>query len=155
MITIRNGTPQDIPSVYRLIKELAEYEKAANEVETSMESMLKDGFGEDPLFEFFVAEENEIIIGIALYYWRYSTWKGRVLYLEDFVVREDKRGLGIGKLLFQKLIARAKETNSRQISWQVLDWNEPAIRFYQRLQSDFDAGWLNCQLRSAYYDVVG
>lgn len=155
MINIRKGESQDIPSVYNLIKELAEYEKAANEVETSIESMLEDGFGKDPLFEFFVAEENAEILGIALYYWRYSTWKGRVLYLEDFVVREDKRGLGIGKMLFQKLIVRAKETNSRQIAWQVLDWNEPAIRFYQRLQSDFDAGWLNCRLQSEYYDVVG
>jgi GNAT superfamily N-acetyltransferase len=122
---------------------------------TTLESMLEDGFGKNPLFEFFVAEENDLIIGIALYYWRYSTWKGRVLYLEDFVVREDKRGLGIGKMLFQKLVELAKETNSRHISWQVLDWNEPAIRFYKRLQSDFDAGWLNCRLQSEYYDVVG
>lgn len=145
-IIIRKGTAADVAEAHRLIKELASYEKAEHEVVTTPESMLADGFGDDPLFEFFVAEHEDQIVGLALYYFRYSTWKGRCLYLEDLVVQADQRGKGIGKKLIDALIVVARESNSQRILWEVLNWNEPAIKFYERLNATFDDEWINCKL---------
>lgn len=133
-------------AVHGLIVDLAAYEKAANQVETTVESMIRDGFGEHPLFECYVAEMDDGIVGIALYYWRYSTWKGRCLYLEDIVVRENLRGKGIGKALFEKLYEVARENKCALITWQVLDWNESAISFYKKFGASFDPEWINCRV---------
>lgn len=140
---IREGKPEDIPQVMALVKELAEYERAPLEVTNTSEQMLKDGFGEHPSFGLFVAEMNNEIVGIALHYIRYSTWKGKMLYLEDIVVKDKLRGQGIGKLLFEKCLALVKEKNYAGISWQVLDWNEPAINFYKKYNAHLDAEWVN------------
>ena len=143
---IRAGVKEDLPQVFDLIKELAEYEKAPHEVDNSLESMEEDGFGPVPVFGFHVAEVGNKIIGISLYYYRYSTWKGKSLYLEDLVVRASARGRGLGKRLFDAIVKEAKATRCRQINWQVLDWNEPAIRFYKRLGTQLDGEWVNCKL---------
>ncbi len=145
-VSIRRGTPTDIPATLALVKELALYEKAPHEVENTEEQMLQDGFGPNPIFGFHVAEVNGLIIGIAVYYFRYSTWKGRRLYLEDIVVTESWRGKGVGKLLFAASIEEAKRTNCNGMSWQVLDWNEPAIAFYQKYGAKLDDAWINCSL---------
>ncbi len=150
---IRKGTAADIPAVYDLIYELAVYEKAPHEVDNTVERMLEDGFGEKPIFEFFVAEDaQKQIQGIALYYYRYSTWKGKCIYLEDFVVRESERGKGTGRLLFDELVREAQRVDARLITWQVLDWNEPAINFYKKLEADLDSGWINCKLSKNQID---
>ncbi|MFZ6051849.1 GNAT family N-acetyltransferase [Halocola ammonii] len=142
---IRKGTVEDLPGVYDLILELAEYEKAADQVETSVEEMERDAFGENPVFDFFVAEVDEEIAGVALYYIKYSTWKGRGLYLEDFVVRQQHRGKGIGALLFEQLLKLAKEKGYRRMEWLVLNWNEPALNFYRKYGADLDPEWINGQ----------
>ncbi|MCU0339671.1 MAG: GNAT family N-acetyltransferase [Spirosomaceae bacterium] len=144
--TIRKGIPADIPHVFELVKELAEYEKAADQVTNTPEMMLHDGFGTDPVFGFYVAEADGRIVGISLYYYRYSTWKGKRLYLEDLVVKEAMRGHGLGKLLFDATIEEAKATHCTGMMWQVLDWNEPAINFYKKYGTRFDEEWLNCHL---------
>ncbi len=133
MTTIRRGTKADLTQTLELIRELALYEKAPEQVNNTVTRMEIDGFGEKPVFEFFVAEEGDYIKGIAIYYYRYSTWKGKSIYLEDLVVRESERGQGLGKKLLDAVVMEAKATDSRQVTWQVLDWNEPAIRFYKRL----------------------
>lgn len=143
---IRKGTKADLPAAFELIYELAVYEKALHEVDNTVERMEEDGFGSNPVFGYFVAEENREIKGIALYYYRYSTWKGKSLYLEDLVVRASARGRGLGKRLFDAIVKEAKATRCRQINWQVLDWNEPAIRFYKRLGTQLDGEWVNCKL---------
>jgi GNAT superfamily N-acetyltransferase len=130
-----------------LIRELAEYEKAPEEVTNTIEMMTRDGFGENPVYGFYVAEEFQQIIGISIYYYRYSTWKGKKLYLEDIIVTESKRGNGIGKKLFDQTVHKAIEEDCQGMSWQVLNWNEPAIRFYrEKYQSSFDDEWINCAL---------
>jgi len=143
---IRKGTPDDVPAAWQLIHELAVYEKAGNEVVTTPASMLEDGFGEDALYHFFVAEKDGKIVGIALYFFTYSTWKGRCLYLEDLVVTKAYRRQGVGSLLFDALILEAQKTNSQRMAWQVLDWNEPAIQFYKNIQAALDETWINCKL---------
>jgi GNAT superfamily N-acetyltransferase len=146
--TLRKGRAEDLPQVLDLIKELALYEKAPQEVENTVEQMLIDGFGENPIYYFFVAEAaNGSIVGISLYYFRYSTWKGRRLYLEDLIVTESHRGAGLGKLLFEATIEEAKATRCNGMVWQVLDWNEPAIQFYQRYGTTFDNSWINCSIK--------
>lgn len=143
---IRQGIKEDLPQVLDLIKELALYEKAPDEVDNTVEKMTEDGFGERPIFEFFVAEGHGKIIGLALYYYRYSTWKGKALYLEDIIVTDAHRNKGIGKLLFDKVVEKAQQENLNRISWQVLDWNGPAINFYKKLNASFDGEWVNCWL---------
>lgn len=145
-LTIRKGTPKDIAPALHLVKELAIYEKAPNEVEVTVEEMTEWGFSNDKQFDFFVAEENNTIIGIALYYFKYSTWKGKCLFLEDIIVTENQRGKGIGKLLFDEVIKVAKETNVRRMEWQVLEWNTPAIKFYEKYNAVLDGEWINCKL---------
>lgn len=145
-IVIRNGEKKDIKSVLSLIKELAVYEKLADEVEISENQLTEDGFGEKPLYGLIVASENEIIIGIVIYYFRYSTWKGKRLYIEDIVVTENKRGNGIGKKLFDHTIKTAKELKCRGINWLVLGWNKSAINFYDQYHPTYDDTWVVASL---------
>jgi GNAT superfamily N-acetyltransferase len=130
----------------RLIHELALFEKAPNEVVATEATLLKYGFGESPLFVSWVAELDGLVVGMALCYVRYSTWKGPVLYLEDLVVAESHRSKGIGKMLFEKCLQHAKQQDYPRMIWQVLDWNQPAIEFYKQYQASFDAEWLNAYI---------
>lgn len=146
-IFVRPGTRSDSQRAFELIQELAAYEKAAEQVETSPEQLAEDGFGPNPLFGLLVAEdESQEVVGMALYYFRYSTWKGKRLYLEDLVVTESARGKGVGKALLQATIERARETNCTGLMWQVLEWNEPAIEFYKRFDVRFEEEWTNCHV---------
>jgi len=146
-ITIRRAVKEDCPRMLELIKELAVYEKAPDEVTVTPGHFEQSGFGENPVWWAFVAEENGIIPGFALYYIRYSTWKGQAMYLEDIIVTESARGKGIGKLLFDRLIEEAKEKGFKRIVWQVLEWNEPAINFYKKYYAaKFDPEWMNCSI---------
>lgn len=140
---VRKGTREDVPRVLELIKELATYEKAPNEVTITLYELLEDGFGTNPIYGLFVAELNNKVEGIALYYEKYSTWKGRCLFLEDIIVTEKLRGQGIGGKLFEAVIKVAKDRNAARMEWQVLDWNEPAINFYKKYDADLDGEWLN------------
>ncbi|MCS4433778.1 GNAT family N-acetyltransferase [Aquiflexum gelatinilyticum] len=150
MYTIREGKIEDLPRVLELVKELALYEKAPEQVTNTLEMMQEDGFGPNPIFGLFVAEKNSTgeIIGISIFYYRYSTWKGKRLYLEDIVVTETERGHGAGKLLFDRTMLKCIEANCTGMMWQVLDWNTPAINFYQKYGSELDSGWINCNLQS-------
>lgn len=145
-IAIRKGTKTDLPAVLNLVKELAIYEKAPNEVTVTLSDMERDGFGENPIFSFFVAETDGKIVGIALYYIKYSTWKGKCVFLEDIIVTESYRQYGIGKKLFDEIVKVAKALNVKRLEWQVLEWNEPAIKFYKKLNAHFDEEWINCKL---------
>lgn len=139
----------------KLIIELAVYEKAPDEVTVSIDHFIKSGFGEKPVWEAFVAEENKIIKGFALFYIRYSTWKGQRMYLEDLVVTEIMRGRGIGKLLFDKLVEECILRNYSGLVWQVLDWNEPAINFYKKYKGvKMENEWVNCSLNFQKHDVL-
>lgn len=150
-IIVRKGEKSDLSQALNLVKELARYEHAPDEVELTLEEMEQDGFGPAPIFEFFVAEENSRVVGIALYYQKYSTWKGRCLFLEDIVVTESHRRAGIGKQLFDAVLAVAKEKKVRRLEWQVLDWNEPAIQFYKKYGATLDPEWMNGKL---VYDQI-
>lgn len=143
---IRKGKPQDLPSVLQLIHELAEFEKAPDAVTNTLEEMQRDGFGENPVFGFHVAELDGIIAGMALYFVKYSTWKGKGLYLDDLIVSEKYRGKGIGKKLFDAFMLEAKTIGAKQVHWQVLDWNTPAIDFYKKMNASVDAEWLDCKM---------
>ena len=145
-ITIRRAVKQDCPRLLELVTELAVYEKAPNEVTVTLEHFEESGFGKNPVYWSFVAEEDGVIHGFALYYIRYSTWKGQAMYLEDILVTEAMRGKKIGKLLFDRLIEEAKEKKFNRIIWQVLEWNEPAINFYKKYNADFDPEWVNCSV---------
>jgi GNAT superfamily N-acetyltransferase len=129
-----------------LIQELADYEKAPDEVIVTLDHFQESGFGENPVWWAFVAEENNIIHGFALYYIRYSTWKGQRMYLEDILVTNEMRGKGIGKLLMDRLIEEARVNKFQGMNWQVLDWNEPAINFYKKYDAHFDPEWINCSI---------
>jgi len=145
-VQIREGVEGDIPSLLKLVHELAVYEKAPNEVEVSHEQMKQWGFGKEALFKFFVAELNEEVVGIALYYYKYSTWKGKCIFLEDIIVTESQRKKNIGSKLFERVAQVAKQEGVKRLEWQVLDWNTPAIAFYKKYKSNFDGAWLNCKL---------
>ena len=143
-ITIRKAQKEDLPSIYALVKELALYEKSPESVTATIEDYYQDF--EDNIFESIVAERDSEVIGMALYYMTYSTWRGRMLYLEDFVVKESERKLGIGKLLFDEVIEIAKSKKAVLLKWQVLDWNDPAIQFYKKYDTIFENEWLNGKL---------
>jgi GNAT superfamily N-acetyltransferase len=150
MYTIREGKIEDLPRVLELVRELAVYEKAPEQVTNTVQMMEEDGFGPNAVFGFFVAikDSTKEIIGISIYYYRYSTWKGRRLYLEDIVVTETERGNGAGKLLFDRTMLKCLEDGCTGMMWQVLDWNTPAINFYQKYGADLDEGWINCNLQA-------
>jgi len=146
-ITIRAAVKEDCPRMMELIKELAEYEKAPQEVVVSFDHFVASGFGANPVWWAYVAEAEGRVEGFALFYTRYSTWKGQRMYLEDIVVTEKMRGHGMGKLLLEKLIEVAKERKYSGILWQVLDWNAPAINFYKKFEGvKFDPEWTNCSI---------
>ena len=146
-IKIRKAVQTDCEAIMQLVQELAVYEKAPDEVTVKMEHFIESGFGEKPVWEAFVAEENDVVIAFALYYTRYSTWKGQRMYLEDLMVTENMRGKNVGKLLFDELITECKEKNYSGLVWQVLDWNEPAINFYKKFDGvKFDGEWVNCSM---------
>ncbi|MES2565430.1 MAG: GNAT family N-acetyltransferase [Bacteroidota bacterium] len=154
MIQIRKGTESDITYALQLVRELAAYEKAPDEVEVTIEEMTNWGFGADKQFDFFVALENDVIVGMALYYFKYSTWKGKCLFLEDIIVTESKRGKGLGKLLFDKVVQVSKELKVRRMEWQVLDWNTPAIEFYKKYNATLDGEWVNCKLIDKQLEIM-
>lgn len=129
---IRKATKNDMPSVLELIQELATFEKEPDAVVVTVDDLIRDGFSENPLFQCFVAEVDGEIIGMALYYYRYSTWKGKTIHLEDLIVKENKRGTGAGFALYKEIIKQGKAENVRRIEWNVLDWNTPAINFYEK-----------------------
>ncbi len=153
-IKIRVGNKSDLAAILNLIKELAEYEKAPAEVEVTVAEMENWGFGADKLFDFFVAEQNGNIVALALYYYKYSTWKGKCLFLEDIIVTEKMRGAGIGKLLFDKIVDVAKAEKVRRLEWQVLNWNEPAIKFYKKYNATLDPEWLNGKLTNHQLNLL-
>ena len=145
-IDIRKGIKKDLPQVLALIKELADYEKSLDQVDVTLEQLEKDGFDGHPHYYLLVAEEKEEIIGVCFYFIRYSTWKGKVLFLEDFVVKEEYRRKGIGGMLFEETIRIANKENMDGLHWQVLDWNTPALNFYKKYNASISSAWLNGRL---------
>jgi ribosomal protein S18 acetylase RimI-like enzyme len=152
-VTIRRAKKEDCQRLLELIDELAQFEKAPQEVTVSLDHFIESGFGPNPVFWAFVASVDdrdrpghELIVGFALYYIRYSTWKGQRMYLEDIIVTEKYRAHGIGKKLFDRLIEETKAKKLHGIVWQVLEWNEPAIRFYKKYNAAFDNEWVNCSI---------
>ena len=144
--TIRKGTKEDMPRVLDLINELAEYEKAPNEVLISEKTLVEEGFGPNKIFDTIVAETDNEVIGMLLYYPVFSTWKGRSIYLEDFVVANSHRRKGIGQLLIDALVEEARSAQAKKIRWQVLDWNSPAIEFYKRINATLENSWIDCTI---------
>lgn len=145
-ILIRKAERKDCARLLELIQELAEFEKAPQEVTVTLSHFEESGFGEKPVWWAFVAEVNGVVEAFALYYIRYSTWKGQRMYLEDILVTEKMRGKNIGTLLFNRLIEEAKEKKLHGMVWQVLNWNKPAIAFYKKYNADFDDEWINCSI---------
>jgi GNAT superfamily N-acetyltransferase len=145
-VNLRYAVKEDCLRLLELIHELAVYEKAPEEVTVTLEEFEQAGFGEQPVWTAFVAEKKGLVIGFALYYIRYSTWKGCRLYLEDFIVTESERGQGVGKILFEAVIEEAKRKGYSGMVWQVLDWNQPAINFYNKYSAALESGWLNASL---------
>jgi GNAT superfamily N-acetyltransferase len=145
-VNLRVARIGDCSRLLELVHELALFEKAPHEVEVTLQEFKEAGFGANPVWKAFVAEVDNTIVGFALYYIRYSTWKGRRIYLEDLLVTESMRGKGIGKLLFDRVVKETKDLNFSGMVWQVLDWNEPAINFYKKYEAGIEAGWLNASL---------
>jgi GNAT superfamily N-acetyltransferase len=138
---VRNGKIEDMPAVLRLITELAIFEKEPDAVEVTVADLERDGFGINPLFKCLVAEEKDEIIGMALFYYRFSTWKGKTIHLEDLIVKQNKRGTGAGKALYNKIIEIAKEEHIKRVEWNVLDWNTAAINFYEKTGAKILKDW--------------
>jgi GNAT superfamily N-acetyltransferase len=138
---IRKALKKDMPCVLELIQELAIFEKEPDAVVVTVDDLVRDGFSENPLFQCFVAEVENEIIGMALYYYRYSTWKGKTIHLEDLIVKESKRGTGAGFALYKEIIQQGKAENVRRIEWNVLDWNTPAIDFYEKSGAKVLGDW--------------
>jgi GNAT superfamily N-acetyltransferase len=149
-MTIRKGTPEDMEAVLSLIQELADFENEPNAVVITVEDLIRDGFSSTPLFHVFVAEVETQIVGIALYYYRYSTWKGKTIHLEDLVVKKNMRGSGVGFALYSEIMKQGKRDKVRRIDWNVLDWNTPAIEFYEKSGAKVLIDW-----RVAQMDEVG
>ena len=147
-VILRRAVHKDCKRLLELVNELAVYERAPEEVTVTLKHFEDSGFGSTPVWWAFVAEVDEVVHGFALYYIRYSTWKGQRMYLEDFLVTEEMRGRGIGKLLFNRLIEELRDKKFTGMVWQVLDWNEAAINFYKKYpEVQFDRGWINCSLQ--------
>jgi len=149
MMIIRKGNPEDMQAVLGLIQELAHFEKEPNAVLVTVEDLIRDGFGSVPLFHVFVAEVESEIVGIALYYYRFSTWKGKTIHLEDLVVKDKMRGTGLGYALYSEIIKQAKKDKVRRIDWNVLDWNTPAIEFYEKSGAKVLDEWRVAQMDEA------
>lgn len=145
-LNIRRGEKKDLSEVLNLIRELALFEKAPEQVTTTVKEMESDGFGENPAYQLLVAENDKNIVAIAIYFIKYSTWKGKGVYLDDLIVTEKHRGKGIGKKLFERVVEEAFKINAKQMHWQVLDWNEPAINFYKSYNASIEGEWLDCKL---------
>ncbi|QSB27752.1 GNAT family N-acetyltransferase [Flavobacterium sp. CLA17] len=148
-MNIRKGNPEDMESVLGLIQELAIFEKEPDAVVITVNDLLRDGFGEKPLFHVFVAEEKEEIVGIALYYYRYSTWKGKTIHLEDLIVKDKMRGSGVGSALYAEIMKQGKKDNVRRIEWNVLAWNTPAVKFYENSGARILEDWQVVQMDEA------
>ena len=153
-MTIRNGVKQDLPIVLELIKELAEYENAGNEVTLTLEQLENDVFGDRPWYYFLIAEENKKIIGLSFYWIRYSTWKGKFLFLEDFIVKNEYRRKGVGSALFEETIKICSKLNLNGMIWQVLDWNTSAFNFYKKYNAEINGKWLNGKLTKKQLDNI-
>ncbi|MDR6966792.1 GNAT superfamily N-acetyltransferase [Flavobacterium arsenatis] len=145
-MNIRKGTKEDMSSVLNLIKELAVFEKEPDAVVVTVDDLERDGFSENPLFYTFVAEVEAEIVGVALYYYRYSTWKGKTIHLEDLIVNEKMRGKGIGFALYSEILKQGKSDNVKRVEWNVLDWNTPAIDFYEKSGAKLLETWRVVQM---------
>jgi GNAT superfamily N-acetyltransferase len=145
-VIIRKGRKEDVPAVHGLVMELATFEKAPDQVTNTVEKMTEDGFGHSPVYGLIVAELENKIIGMAIYFIKYSTWRGKGLFLEDLIVTESHRKSGIGKKLFDAVLAEAKKMDAKTMHWQVLDWNTPAIEFYKKYDCTFEGEWIDCKL---------
>ena len=143
---IRKAIKADLPEILNMIYELAEFERAKDEVSISLSELEEDGFGSNPIFEVLLAVEKESIMGMAFYFYSYSTWKGKCIYLEDIIIKNEYRSQGLGTQLFEAVIEKAKEMGVRRMQWQVLDWNEKAIDFYKKFDAQIDNSWLNGRL---------
>lgn len=157
-MNIRVGKKEDMADVLGLIQELAEFEKEPDAVKVTVDDLIRDGFGDRPLFHVFVAEidldskegkETKEIVGIAFYYYRYSTWKGKIIHLEDLVVKNNMRGKGVGYALYSEIMKQAQKDNVRRIDWNVLDWNTPAIEFYEKTGAKVLTEWHVAQMDEA------
>ena len=148
-MNIRKGNPEDMKAVLGLIQELADFEKESDAVVVTVEDLVRDGFGPSPLFDVFVAEVESEVVGIALYYYRYSTWKGKTIHLEDLIVKEKMRGTGLGYALYSEVIKQGKKDNVRRIEWNVLDWNTPAVEFYKKSGAKILDDWRVAQMDEA------
>lgn len=145
-VLIEDAVAGDVDAICSLIKELAIYERAANEAVLTPQQLLEDGFSENKIFHCFVARQQQQVIGIALTYIKYSTWKGKCVFLEDIIVTDAHRNKGVGTLLFNRAVAYAHSLNAARLEWQVLEWNEPAIKFYQKMGATLDPEWINGKL---------
>jgi GNAT superfamily N-acetyltransferase len=145
-VIIRKGRKEDVPAVHQLVMELATFEKAPEQVTNTVEEMMEDGFGSSPVYGLIVAELENKIIGMAIYFVKYSTWRGKGLFLEDLIVTESHRKSGFGKKLFDTVLSEAKKMDAKTMHWQVLDWNTPAIEFYKKYNCTFEGEWIDCKL---------
>lgn len=152
--TIRKGIKKDLPSVLQLIKELADFENAKEQVTITLKDLEKDGFEKHPWYWFLVAEKGNEIIGLSFYWIRYSTWKGKFLFLEDFVIKQKHRRQGVGSKLFEETINICKKLRLNGMTWQVLDWNTPAINFYKKYDANISKDWLNGKLTKNQIDEI-
>lgn len=148
-INIRDARREDMPQILKLIQELADFERESHEVELTVEDLEKSGFGAHPAFHCFVAESEGLILGSALVFWRFSTWKGKVLHLEDLIVTEEARGKGLGNALLTEVVKYGHAQGVKRIQWEVLDWNEPAIKFYEGKGAKVLRDWNVVHLREA------
>tara|TARA_Y100001968_G_C19350298_1_gene714285 strand:- start:11 stop:499 length:489 start_codon:yes stop_codon:yes gene_type:complete len=154
MLRIRKGQKKDLPCILNLIKELANYENSLDQVSITLKELENDGFGTRPWYWFLVAEKNNTIIGMSFYWIRYSTWKGKFLFLEDFIVKEKYRKQGVGAKLFEATIKICHELNLNGMCWQVLDWNKPAIAFYHKYNATISNDWLNGKLTKDQIEYI-
>jgi GNAT superfamily N-acetyltransferase len=147
-MAIREATKKDTKFIIQMIRDLAKYEKALDQMMTTEAELIRDGFEANPLFKSLILEHNNLPVGFALYFYKYSTWKGKTLYLEDLYVTPPARGNGLGMSIMKHLAKVAIDESCRRFEWQVLDWNEASIKFYESFHSDLDNGWINCRLEN-------